>query len=188
MKQLITPADVTARTVISLSAEPHKIHIAVPLAQGKHLRPLLGLQLFDELLDFAESLPPSPVNSPAGLAAYELAVAEWRLGVADEPLLKLFDEMKEMLCAWTVIEMWPSLLGHITPAGIVLKTGKSEGTTIADEKVMNAMFAGLESTAVFHTEELNLWLAKRRPIYAQYFPLPTPAATGRLPIGGICFG
>lgn len=188
MTPLITPADIVAQTVISVNAEPHKLAQAIPLAQGKHLRPLLGLQLFDELLAFADSAPAYPTaRDPASLAAYDAARAAWLLAVADEPLLALLTEATPMLCAWAVVEAWPSLLGHITPAGVVIKTGKSEGTSSADVTLTTTMFTGLQGTAIFRGEELDRWLKKNRTKYAEFLPL-TPAPTGRMPIGGICFG
>ncbi len=188
MKNLISFADITAHTVISIGSEPHKLNLAVPLAQGRHLRPLLGLPLFDELLTFADSAPDAPATrDAAALAEYDTALAAWRLSVGEDPLLALLTEVKPMLSNWTVVEAWPSLLGHITAAGLVLKTGKSEGTTAADEKLANTMFSGVQSLAIYHGEELDTWLKKNRSTYAEFLS-QTPAATGRLPIGGICFG
>jgi hypothetical protein len=86
-----------------------------------------------------------------------------------------------------VVEAWPALLGHVTAAGVVLKTGKSEGTTSADERTEQKMFEGLRGTAVYYTEELDRWLMANRATYSQFLP-QTPAATGRLPLGGIVFG
>lgn len=187
MIHLISPADVVANTVISLGSEPHKLRIAIPLAQGKYLRPLLGLQLFDELLTFAESAPDYPAQPNATtLAAYNTARAEWLETVAEEPMMKLLKEATPMLCAWTVIEAWPSLLVHVEAAGVTVKTGKSEGTSSADAQLVSKAFDGLQSTAVFHSEELDTWLKKNRSTYAEFLP-QTPAATGRLPIGGVCF-
>ncbi|MDO7849033.1 hypothetical protein Q5H92_21895 [Hymenobacter sp. M29] len=188
MKHLITPADITAQTVISITAEAHKLALAIPIAQGRHLRPLLGLQLFDELLSFAESAPELPAaRDAASMTAYEAARQAWRSAAATDPLLTLLDEVTPMLCAWALIEAWPSLIGHITPAGIVLKTGKSEGTTSADAGLMREMFAGLRELAVFRGEELDAWLRRNRQLYSRFLP-STPAATGAGLIGGCFFG
>lgn len=188
MKNLITFADIVENTVISIGSEPHKLLIAIPLAQGRRLRPVLGLQLFDELLAFADSAPNAPTaRDAAALANYEAALTDWRASTAADPMLKLLGEVKPMLSNWAVVEAWPSLLGHITAAGMVLKTGKSEGTTAADEKLVNTMFSGVQSLAIYHGEELDTWVKKNRSTYAEFLPA-TPAATGRMPIGGVCFG
>lgn len=187
MRHLITPAMIVESTVISLNTEPGKLRKAIPLAQGKHLRPLLGFVLFAELLAFAESAPDEPLSAePAALAAYQLARAAWQLATVADPLAQLLRQAEPMLCAWSVVEAWPALLGHVTTAGVVLKTGKSEGTTSADEKTESKIFIGLQDTAIFYSEELTHWLHTKRLIYAQFLP-QAPAATGRLPIGGISF-
>lgn len=187
MTHLITPDDIVAQTVISVSTEPHKLAQAIPLAQGKHLRPLLGLPLFDELLAFAGTAPDLPATrDAAALAAYATARAAWLLAVELDPLFALLAEAKPMLCAWAVVEAWPSLLGHITPAGVVIKTGKSEGTSSADVTLAALMFSGIQETAIFRSAELGRWLARNRARYAGFLPT-APAPTGRLPIGGVCF-
>lgn len=189
MKNLITPAMIVEATVISLSTEPGKLRKAIPLAQGKHLRPLLGWVLFDALLDFAATGPDEPLGTDApALEAYRQAREAWILAMAaTQPrMLLLLKQVESMLCAWSVVEAWPALLGHVTTAGVVLKTGKSEGTTTADEKTETKIFIGLQNTAIYYTEELSRWLLANRSNYALFMP-QAPQQTGRLPIGGICF-
>jgi hypothetical protein len=185
MTLLVTPADIVAETVVSIGTEPHKLAKAIPLAQARHLRPLLGLALFDELLALADTAPDYPGSrDAAAVQEYNAARAAWLLSIEADPLGQLLAQVKPQVCAWAVIEAWPSLLGHVTAAGIVTKVGKSEGTTSADERLAAQMFDGLRETAVFESEELARWLKKNADKFTAYCS-PRPRQTGRLAIGGI---
>jgi hypothetical protein len=162
MNHLITADHIKESTVASLSIDAHKLEVFVPLAEGKHLKPLLGLSLFSELVIAAQTPP--------------LAGA----------MLELATECVNMLSWWTVVEAWPSLLVHVTNAGVVVKTGGQNGTTTADATVTAAALQAHMATAEFYTGELRAWLYEHRADYASY-PQPAPARKSSMPLGGVQF-
>lgn len=162
MNRLITAAHIKESTVAGLSIDAQKLEVHVPLAQGKHLRPLLGAALFDELVLAAQTAP------------------------IQEPYLALATECVNMLSWWTVVEAWPALLVHVTAAGVVVKTGGQNGTTSADAAVAAATLAAHRNTAQFYSDELRRWLIAHANDYPSY-PQPAPIRSESMPLGGIQF-
>ncbi|WP_310394157.1 DUF6712 family protein [Hymenobacter sp.] len=159
---LITFADVTARTVVALGSEPHKFTVAIPRAEQRHLRPVLGPALYDQLRAFVEANPLATTGPLAALAA----------------------EVKDMLASWAVVEAWPSLLGHIEAAGFVTKVGKSEGTSTADVQLADRTLADLRETAGWQSGELARWLAARAADYPDW-AAPGGAPATEMLLGGL---
>jgi hypothetical protein len=189
MKNLITAADITALTAANLSVEAHRLEITIPQAQARHLRPLLGLQLYADLLAFTQGAPdvPGPKALAAELTAYATALDSWRTSVAADPLLALFDQVKPMLAQWGLIEAWPNLLVHVANAGVVLQTGNQNGTTTADAATLNQVYTRQRETAVWLSEEIVQWLERNKAAYPAYVST-RPLVTARQPIdtlGGI---
>lgn len=189
MKTLITAADITALTAANLSVEAHRLEITIPQALARHLRPLLGLNLFTALLAFAQDAPelPGPKAQATETAAYAAALEAWRTAEELNPMLALYDEVKPMLAQWGLVEAWPNLLVHVANAGVVLKTGNAQGTTTADAATLNQVFTAHRATAVWLSEELVSWLERNKLDYPAYVST-RPLATARQPIdtlGGI---
>jgi hypothetical protein len=192
MKDLITAADIKARTVANLNVENHKLNVIIQLTQKRHLRPLLGVTLYDALVAFADTAPAIPPTNATTLekTAYAEALAQWRAAATADPLLALLDECKEMLCAWALVEAKPGLLGHIEDAGFTTKVGSGDtGTSTADVRLTEETFAAFADTAVFHGTELAAWLCDpaRAANYPTYEP-NTPDSTGEGAFAGIYLG
>lgn len=194
MKNLIQAATVKLLTVVGQSAEDHKLEMAIPDAQTRYLRPLVGGPLLTQLLAFVADAPQakSLVGLPALAAtaqqqADELALKAWRDAQADNPLLALWDELKSCLAQWAFVEAWPNLLIHIDAAGMTLKTGSNTGTTIADAATLKVVLGAHRDTAIWRGQELVSFLESNKTKYPAY-QSTTPTATGRQPIsdfGGI---
>jgi hypothetical protein len=197
---LITASEIKANTVADLTLGAHKLAVAIPLAQGKRLRPAVGEELFEALLALAATAPVAPVAPAANaapnlreayaseLATYTAALASWRTANTGA-LLTLWDQCKAMLCAWAIVEAWPSLLGHITEAGFVTKVGeKTQGTSTADVQLTDRTLGYLTDTASYQHEEFARWLAKNAAAYTQYRPVSTTPTCRPTQIGGIYLG
>jgi hypothetical protein len=163
MNHLVTADDITERTVVQVSVDAHKLEVLVPQAQRRHLRPVLGDALYNELVLFIQDSP------------YDTT----------DPLAKLADEVKQMLSAWAVVEAWPTLLASITNMGVTLANQRDGGTSQADYKTTIDILASLRDTAEFETGELRRWLVEHAAEYPS-FPQPAPPAPEVL-IGGIHF-
>lgn len=161
MKQLITPAEVSARTVLQLNAAQKKIEVAIPLAQLRRLRPLLGDELFDELLVFVQK------------EASDVA----------DPLAALQQQSLDMLAGWSIVEAWPTLIAHITEAGIVIKNGKDVSSS-ADAQTVKELLDQQIGAAQLHSSELVRWIVKKRADYPSYRPFAQLAAQA-MPVGGL---
>ncbi|MDF7810750.1 hypothetical protein [Hymenobacter sp. YC55] len=162
LKHLITAEEIPDRTVAQPNADLHKLSLAIPLAERKHLKKLLGPALFAELL-----------------LSVQTATTD------DEPLARLanLDELKDMLCQWALVEAWPNLQVHVAEAGIVVKNGK-EVSTSADEKLAQKTLDSHISTANFYSSELTAWMVEHKADYPSYAP-PLAAALSTMPVGGI---
>jgi hypothetical protein len=193
MKNLINAYDVKALTTVGSNARNSKLEKAVPDATTRHLRPLLGAKLLAELTAFVVAVPEHPelgnLNAAAqtvALEPYNTALDTWRAANVGA-LLRLWDELKPCLAQWTLVEAWPDLLVHIEDAGIVLKTGNSNGTTSADAATLNQVWDAHRERAVFRGDELVGWLECNKVDYPAYGST-TPLASAREPsdwFGGI---
>jgi hypothetical protein len=163
MKHLVTAADITTLTVVQVSVDDHKLEVAVPLAERRHLRPVLGSALFNELMLFVQDEP------------YD----------TDDALAKLANEIKPMLSNWAVVEAWPTLVASITNMGITFSNQREGGSSQVDYKTAGEIKASIQDTAEFETGELRMWLVEHAAEYPSY-PQPAPAAPAVL-IGGIQF-
>lgn len=162
MKHLIDADDIKNMTAAQLGIDSQRLEITIPDAEQRHLRPLLGPRLFDELLAFIQTATPD----------------------TDDPLAALANEVKRMLSQWALVEAWPNLLVHVANAGVVLQTGNSQGTTSADAATLNTVLTAHRETAVWRGQELVRWLESNKTQYPAY-ESNTPVATGRPPLGGI---
>jgi hypothetical protein len=165
MKNLVDAADIKTHTTAQLGVDANRLELSVPEAQQRHLRPLLGRALFNELLAYAQLAAPD----------------------AEDKRAALLSEVKPMLCQWALIEAWPNLLLHITNAGLVLKTGNAQGTTTADAKLVAQVYTAQRETAVWRGQELSTWLESNKADYPAYESIrrPDKPATGRQPLGGL---
>lgn len=161
LKHLITPEEITARTVVTLNASAKKLGVAIPLAQGKHLRPLLGAKLFDELILFVQAATPD----------------------TEDALAELSQQVKDLLCAWTVVEAWPTLLAHVTEAGVVVKNGKDVSTQ-SDYRTQQDVLAAITRTAQYYADLFVLWLEDNKSAYPAYAPFRAKTRE-RMPVGGL---
>ncbi|TGE08249.1 DUF6712 family protein [Hymenobacter fodinae] len=162
LKHLITSDEVTERTVVQVNAGHKKITIAIPLAEGRRLRPLLGDRLFDELLAFAQK------------EASDVA----------DPLASLANEVKNMLAEWTVVQAWPSLSMHVTDAGMTVKNGKDVSTS-ADYKTTQDLLAMVTGNAEYYSSEFVRWITEHKSDYPSYAPYGSVAAPSSGLIGGL---
>lgn len=163
LNRLISFDDITARTVVELGGEAHKFDVAIPLAEGQHLRPVLGYALYGDLLNFVQQQTPDTAD----------------------PLAELAERVKDMACAWAVVEAWPFLLGHIEASGYNTKVGeKTTGTSMADVQLADRTLAALRSTALFHSNELATWLAANATTYPAWEKPGGPPST-EMPLGGL---
>jgi hypothetical protein len=193
MKTLITAADIKQLTTVSENASDKKLAKAVPDAETRHLRPLLGSRLYAELLAFAQGAPEQPVlaglsqqEEDKAAADYKIEFAAWRTANAG-PLLALWDQVKSCLAQWALVEAWPDLLVHIDEAGINVKTGNAQGTTTADAATLARVWDGHRDKAVWRGDELVNWVESKKNDYAAYTSIK-PLPTGSQPIdyfGGI---
>jgi hypothetical protein len=193
MNNLINAYDVKALTSVGSNARNNKLEKAIPDATTRHLRPLLGAKLLAELAAFVVAVPEHPevgnlaaAAEAAALAPYKTELAAWRTANAGA-LLDLWDELKPCLAQWALVEAWPDLLVHIEEAGIVLKTGNSNGTTSADAATLNGVWDAHRERAVFRGDELVGWLERNKANYPAYGST-TPLASAREPsdwFGGI---
>lgn len=162
MKHLITADDIKGLTAAQLGIDSQRLEITIPEAEQRHLRPLLGPSLFDELLLFVQVATPSTTD----------------------PLAALANQVKPMLSQWALVEAWPNLLMHVTNSGMVLKTGTGQGTTSADAAVVSQVLTAHRATAAWRGQELVRWLESNKADYPAY-QSTTPVATGRALYGGI---
>lgn len=193
MNNLISAADIKRLTTISENASDKKLAQAVPDAETMHLRPLIGARLYTELLAFVAGAPEAPsvqgLNVQAEAQAtstYQTALDTWRaanVGV----LLTLWDAVKPCLAQWALVEAWPNLLVHVEEAGVNVKSGNANGTSVADAALMNKVWAAHADKAKWRGDELMSWLESKKNDYAAYSSIQ-PVPTGRQPIddfGGI---
>jgi hypothetical protein len=193
MTNLVTAAEIKKLTTVGENASTKKLTRAVPLAEIKHLRPLVGPRLLAELLALASTAPEAPAlaglsaqQEAAALETYEATLKEWR-GANAGVLLTLWDQVKHCLAQWAVVIAWPSLLVHVDEAGVTVKTGNAQGTTSADARTLDKVWDDHRDTAIFLGDELVCWLESKKLDYAA-FVSTKPLPTGRLPIddfGGI---
>jgi hypothetical protein len=190
MKTLITAQDITQFTAANLNVEGHRLEITIPDAERKHLRPVIGPKLLAALLAFVESAPEPPtvtglsaVAEATAKTAYAAELKTWR-EANPGALLVLWDQIKPMLAQWALVEAWPNILVHIKNAGVVVQTGKAEGTTSADAATLAQVLTAYRDTAIFRGQELSNWLESDKANYAAYVST-RPALTGRQPLGGI---
>ncbi len=190
MKTLVTALDIKERTTVSKTADDEKLNKAVPDAETRHLRPLLGLPLFTALLAFVGSAPEPPAvgslsatAEAAALAAYNTLLDAWRTTNAGA-LLRLWDAIKPCLCQWALFDAWPDILVHVENAGVTMKTGNANGTTSADADILNQARDNHRDKAVWRGSELVAWLDSNKTDYPAYASTK-PAATGKQPLGGI---
>jgi len=164
MDHLITAEDITERTVAQPNSDKHKLTLAIPVAEGGRLRPVLGAGLYAELILGIQIQP-----------------------MAEENLAKLAtcEPLMNMLSNWALYEAWPTLLVHVTEAGVVVKNGK-EVSTSADAATADKTRLAIADTAEFWTGELRAWLYEHRAEYPSYVP-PTCAAVSSMPLGGVQF-
>ena len=163
LKRLISFADVTARTVVNVGSEAHKFDVAIPNAERRHLRPVLGSLLYSDLLNFVQQATPD----------------------TDDPLAELAEQVKGMLAAWSVVVAWPSLLGHIEAAGFNTKVGnKADGTSRADVELAELTIEDLRDTAAFESSELLTWLAEHAADYPSWVK-PGGTTPSQMPLGGL---
>ena len=163
LKHLVSFSDVTARTVVELGSNAHKFAVAIPRAETRHLRPVLGDALFSDLLNFVQLATPDTAD----------------------PLAKLAEEAKDMVCDWAVVEAWPSLLGHIEAAGFTTKVGeKSTGTSTADVLLTDRTLSSLRDSALWSSGELTRWLFQNAAAYPTW-PKPGGAPSTEMALGGL---
>lgn len=190
MTTLVTAADIKDRTTVSRSADDEKLNKAVPDAETRHLRPLLGAALFGQLLAFVASAPTPPAvgglsatAEAAALAPYKVLLDNWRTAHPG-PLLRLWDAVKPCLCQWALYDAWPDILVHVENAGVTMKTGNANGTTSAEAGILNQARDNHRNKAVWRGSELAAWLDSNKTDYPAYEGT-RPPATGRQPLGGI---
>jgi hypothetical protein len=146
--------------------DDHKLAVYVPDVEDDYLEPILGSTLFGQLLNFMQTESPD---------------------VAD-PLAKLANEAKKMLCRWVVVEAWPDILVHITNAGVVVKTGsKDAGTTSADIVMTDRSVAKHRDRAQKSTDKLVRWLQEHKSDYPSY-AVPCSAPASGMLLGGLYLG
>lgn len=197
MNTLVVAADVKRLTSVGTTANSEKLDKAVPDATDRHLRPLVGAKLLAALLDFVVDAPDYPATTGLGapqvataLGEYKMALAAWRTANAADPLLALWDQLKRCLAQWVLVEAWPDLLVHIDEAGVTVKTGNQQGTTVADGKTLDTVLDSHCERAKFRGDELVAWLERNKADYPAYVSA-TPLASGREPadwFGGIDVG
>lgn len=160
---LITQADIVACTTIEKNIDASKLVGFISIAQRRHIRQVLGTTLYDELLDAVDASEVTPL--PTALA-------------------DLKARLVEPLAHWTLVEAWPTLLVHITNAGLVFKAGRD--STSADYQAATHTLSAIRATAEFLTADLKAWLQTNAGDYPTYPAQPvTPAPAGML--GGIFF-
>jgi len=159
---LIEVEEIPERTAAQPNSDKHKLKLGIHLAESKHLRKLLGVALYSELMLSVQT------GSGEDMALAKLASSE---------------ELKNMLCQWALVEAWPSLLVHITEAGLTVKNGKDVSTS-ADANQTEAALEGHINTATFFSSELTAWMIEHKADYPSYRP-PTVAAYSTMPVGGI---
>ncbi len=148
--------------MVALGSEAHKFNVAIPLAEQRYLRPLVGTVLFEALLGHVQA------GAPANAALTALA-----------------SEVKDMLSTWAVVEAWPSLLGHIEAAGFTTKVGeKTTSTSTADVLLTDRQLASLRETAAWQSAELTRWLTARATNYPTW-QTPGGQASTEMPLGGL---
>jgi hypothetical protein len=193
MNNLISAADIKRLTTVSENASDKKLAQAVPDAEQMHLRPLLGSDLYTELLALVATAPEPPVTTGLSAAAeaqatatYQAALDTWRTANAS-PLLTLWNAVKPCLAQWALVEAWPALLVHVEEAGVNVKTGNANGTTQADAALLGQVWQSHRAKAIWRGDELVSWLESKKNDYAAYRSIQ-PLPSGRQPIdycGGI---
>lgn len=160
---LITQADIVTSTTIEKNISAAKLVNSISRAQRRHLRQVLGVALYDELLAAVVAAGDDPLPTPyAALKA----------------------QLIEPLAHWTLVEAWPTLLVNITDSGLTFRAGRE--STTADYQAANATLSAIRATAEFLTADLKAWLQANAADYPSYSASPVTEAPVSL-TGGIYF-
>lgn len=160
LRQFITESELKTETTISANVEAELLRPFIQDAAEEHLRPVLGDDLFDAVLDEIEGGTLSTEN--AALVAKIRSSAAW----------------------WVFYYSLPFLRGKVTNKGVTLKT--SDDSQPMDERAFQSFRNEIQGHALRKTEAFRKWLKTNEADYPMW--KDCNAGKNRPYFSGIVFG
>ena len=141
---LITKEYLAKNSPVPINYDFEEIRPFITIAENIYIVPILGKQLYDELIDQVTDNTVTDVNSTLLLELYQLE----SFGV--------------------MVESLPFIRAHVTEKGITL--GKSDNSDSIDSNDLNELMTHLKSQITVLTKKLEDFLERNAECYPKYSP------------------